>query len=321
MGNDDNDNSSTPVKVVKGEYSGTTYLGDDTDNKITEVAVAYYHSIALASDGTVYAFGYNANGRLGNNSTSSSDTPIKVVNGEYSGTSYLGDNSSNKIISVAAGRNHSVALAADGTVYTWGSSDYGQLGNNSTGTSSDESTPVKVLKGAYSGTTYLGDDSDNKIIAISAGMYHSLALATDGTVFAWGRGDNSQMGNDNSSQNNPIPVKVVEGVYSGTTYLGDNSSNKITAIAAGTYHSLALATDGTVYAWGYGASGSLGYSTTTSSYDEPVKVLDGSYSGTTYLGDDSDNKITAISAGSHSVALAADGTVYAWGLNSEGQLG
>ena len=58
LGNDDNDNSSTPVKVVKGEYSGTTYLGDDTDNKITEVAVAYYHSIALASDGTVYAFGY-----------------------------------------------------------------------------------------------------------------------------------------------------------------------------------------------------------------------------------------------------------------------
>ena len=132
LGNDDNDNSSTPVKVVKGEYSGTTYLGDDTDNKITEVAVAYYHSIALASDGIVYAWGYNGNGRLGNNSTSSSDTPVKVVNGEYSGTSYLGDNSSNKIISVAAGRNHSVALAADGTVYTWGSSDYGQLGKNST---------------------------------------------------------------------------------------------------------------------------------------------------------------------------------------------
>ena len=273
LGNDDNDNSSTPVKVVKGEYSGTTYLGDDTDNKITEVAVAYYHSIALASDGTVYAFGYNANGRLGNNSTSSSDTPIKVVNGEYSGTSYLGDNSSNKIISVAAGRNHSVALAADGTVYTWGSSDYGQLGNNSTGTSSDESTPVKVLKGAYSGTTYLGDDSDNKIIAISAGMYHSVALATDGTVYAWGRNDEGQLGNS-STTDSSTPVKVVGQGGTGYFDMDDvTAPSAPTGLAATSYYG------GAKLSWTANSESDLAeyyvyYSTDNSTYtkysDEPT---------------------------------------------------
>ncbi|MDP7528277.1 MAG: hypothetical protein QGH61_02925, partial [Candidatus Marinimicrobia bacterium] len=297
LGNDEYSNSSTLVQVVKGAYSGTTYLGDDTDNKITMLGSGRHFSIALATDGTVYTWGYGNWGTLGHNSTSSSDTPVKVVNGDYSGTSYLGDNSSNKITAVAQGGQHSIALATDGTVYTWGSSDYGQLGNNSSGDDSDESTPVKVLMGSYSGTTYLGDDSDNKIIAVAAGESHSIALAADGTVFAWGYGSNGQMGNSNSSENNAVPVKVVSGAYSGTTYLGDDSDNKITAISAGS-HSVALAADGTVYAWGRNNEGQLGDNSTTNR-STPVKVLDGAYSGTTYLGDDSDNKITAISAGSH----------------------
>ncbi|MEE9450789.1 MAG: hypothetical protein V3V72_12125, partial [Ignavibacteriaceae bacterium] len=151
---------------------------------------------------------------------------------------------------------HSVGLNADGTVYSWGNNDYGQLGDNST---TQRETPVKVLKGAYSGTTYLGDNADNKIIAVALGQYHSIALAEDGTVYSWGQNNYGQLGDGTEDINRLTPVKVLKGAYSeGTTYLGDNINNKITAVALGYYHSIALAVDGTVYSWGRNHYGQLG---------------------------------------------------------------
>jgi len=162
---------------------------------------------------------------------------------------------------------HTGALHADGSVYTWGSNDDGQLGDNST---TQRNTPVKVLRGAYSGTTYLGDDPSNKIIAIASGYIHSIALAADGSVYTWGDNFSGKLGN-NSITDSYIPVKVLKGEYSGTTYLGDNSSNKIIAIALGYYHSIALAADGSVYTWGYNGYGQLGDNSTTEKHT-PVKV-------------------------------------------------
>ncbi|SVB61851.1 uncharacterized protein METZ01_LOCUS214705, partial [marine metagenome] len=158
----------------------------------------------MATDGTVYAWGRDSEGELGDGNSSNRDVPIKVQDGAYSGTTYLGDDSSNKITAVAAGFHHCIALATDGTIYAWGSNDEGQLGENST---TDRSTPVKVLEGAYSGTTYLGDNSSDKITAVAAGYSHSAALATDGTVYAWGRNDEGQLGNS-STDDSTIPVKV-----------------------------------------------------------------------------------------------------------------
>ena len=70
---------NTPVKVLQGAYSGTTYLGDDSNNKITAVALGYHHSIALATDGTVYTWGYNGWSQLGINSWGNRNTPVKVL--------------------------------------------------------------------------------------------------------------------------------------------------------------------------------------------------------------------------------------------------
>ena len=308
----------TPVGVLAGAYSGTTYLGDDSGNKITAVALGGDHTISLAADGTVYSWGSNGYGRLGDGTTSQRNTPIKVLKGAYSGTTYLGDNSGNKITMVALGYEHSVALAADGTVYSWGYNNSGRLGD---GTTTNRSTPVKVLKGAYSGTTYLGDDPGNKIISVALGFYHSIALAADGTVYTWGDNAHGKLGNNNGTTDSYIPVKVLMGEYSGTTYLGDDANNKITTVALGDYHSMALAADGTVYTWGGSSHGQLGYNSTTAS-STPVKVWQGEYSGTTYLGDDSGNKITSVALGGyHSIAVAADGTVYTWGNNVNGRLG
>jgi hypothetical protein len=95
-------------------------------------------------------------------------------------------------------------LAADSAVYCWGRNDYGQLGDNTT---AKGNTPVKVLKGAYSGTTYLGDNSSNKITAVALGMYHSIALAADNMVYSWGRNNYGQLG-DNTITGHFTPIKV-----------------------------------------------------------------------------------------------------------------
>jgi len=291
--------------VLKGAYSeGTTYLGDNVSNPIIAVAMGEWHSIALAEDGTVYSWGRNWAGQLGDNTTSQRNTPVKVLKGAYSeGTTYLGDNGSNPIIAVVLGKDHSIALTEDGTVYTWGYNNRGQLGDNTT---TQRETPVKVLKGAYSeGTTYLGDNGSNEIIAVAIGDYHSIALAEDGTVYSWGYNNNSQLG-DNTTTQRETPVKVLKGEYSeGTTYLGDNSNNEIIAVALGRIHSIALAEDGTVYSWGDNDYGQLGDGTEDTDRLTPIKVLKGAYSeGTTYLGDNSSNEIIAVALGAyHSIAL------------------
>jgi hypothetical protein len=303
--------SYTPVKVLEGEYAGTTYLGDNPGNKIIAIALGRVHSAALAEDGTVYAWGENGNGQLGNNSATFSPVPVRVHKGEYDGTTYLGDNPGNKIIAVALGNNHSAALAEDGTVYAWGYNFDGALGNNST---TQSATPVKVRKGEYDGTEFLGDNSNNKIIAIALGGYHSAALVEDGKIYIWGSNDRGQLG-DNSTTDRHTPI-----IVNGEGGTGDLAN--ITAVALGGYHSIALAADGSVYTWGENNNGQLGNDNLPTDSDTPVRVLNGMYAGTEFLGDNSNNKIVSVALGLiHSVALSADGSVYTWGYNGEGQLG
>ncbi|MDD2913397.1 MAG: hypothetical protein PHS29_02030, partial [Candidatus Pacebacteria bacterium] len=144
------------------------------------------------------------------------------------------------------------------------------------------------------------------ITKIAAGRYHSLALKSDGTVYAWGGGDYGQLGDgSNNSRLTPIQVKGVGGVG----YLTD-----VIEIAGGTSHSLALKSDGTVFAWGNNTFCQQGNGTTTN-WPTPVQVK--GVGGVGYLTD-----IESIMGGLyHSLALKSDGTVYAWGGNSFGELG
>src|SRR5205823_208038 len=125
---------------------------------VTAIAAGGLHSLALKSDGTVWAWGYNAYGALGNGTAISSSTPVQV-----SGLS--------GVTALAGGYGHSLALKSDGTVRAWGYNYYGELGN---GTAFNDSlTPVQVS--GLSGVT-----------AIAGGEFHSLALKSVGTVSAWG---------------------------------------------------------------------------------------------------------------------------------------
>ncbi|MDB6173335.1 MAG: repeat-containing protein [Chthoniobacteraceae bacterium] len=253
--------------------------------KVIAVAAGERHSLALCSDGTVAAFGYNGSGQLGSGTQNSSSAPVAV--------STAGVLAGKTVITVAAGTSHSLALCSDGTVAAWGLNGSGQLGN---GLTSNSNIPVAVsVAGVLTGKI---------VIAVAAGTSHSLALCSDGTVAAWGLNSSGQLGNGLTSNSN-IPVRIsTAGVLSGKT---------ATAMAAGTAHSLALCSDGTVAAWGLNNLGQLGNGLTGNS-NIPVRVSTaGILSGKT---------VTAMAAGTaHSLALCSDGTLAAWGLNSSGQLG
>jgi len=277
LGNGNNTDSNEPVIVdMSGVLSGKT---------ITAVAAGRYHSLALASDGIVYAWGGNRYGQLGNGNNINSNVPIAV---DTSGV-LLGKT----ITAIAVGSEFSLALTSDGTVYSWGSNNLGQLGNGST---TNTNVPVMaVTNGVLSGKT---------ISAISAGLYHSIALSSDGMIYSWGHNFNGQLGNGNNNNSN-VPVTVnMSGVLSGKT---------ITGITSGGAHVLALDSDGKVYSWGGNYSGQLGIGDNTNS-NVPV-IVDASdvLSGKT---------LTTIAAGyQHSLAVDSDGNVYSWGKNSSGQLG
>jgi len=246
-------------------------------NPAVEIAGGGFHSLALLADGTVRAWGNNAQGQLGNKSTTNSNAPVQVS----------GITSANPAVEIAGGNLHSLALLADGTVLAWGYNAQGQLGNNS---KTQSNAPVMV-----SGIT-----SANPAVEIASGIYHSLALLADGTVLAWGYNVYGQLGNGSTTQS--LTPKPVSGITSG---------NPAVEIAGGDYHSLALLADGTVLAWGFNAQGQLGNTSNTQS-NTPVQVSDIT----------SANPAVEIASGrSHGLAILADGTLRAWGLNSNGQLG
>ena len=276
-------NSNLPVQVE--DPTGTSTL-----TGVIAVAAGSEHSLALKSDGTVLAWGDNANGQLGNNSTTESNVPVQVK--DPTGTSNL-----TGVIAVAAGAFHSLAVENDGSVWAWGSNEWGQLGNNST---TDSDVPVQVKD--PTGTSAL-----TGVIAVAGGWEHSLALKSDGTVWAWGDNDPGELGNNSTTQSN-VPVQVKDPT-------GKSTLAGIIAVAAGEGDSLAVKSDGSVWAWGGNEWGELGDGAFVVSSDLPVQVKDST--GKSYL-----SGVVAVAAGyEHNLALKIDGTVWAWGYNGSGQLG
>jgi len=189
------------------------------------------------------------------------------------------------VTAIAGGLTHSLALSSTGQMLAWGDDTYGELGNGTSNTS----TSIPVAVRLPSGTT---------VTAIAGGGAHSLALTSTGQVLAWGDNYYGQLGN-NSTTNSSTPVTV-------SLPLG----TAVTAIAAGSGHSLALTSTGKVLAWGYNGTGQLGNGSTTDS-STPVAV--GIRLGTT---------VAAIAGGfNHSLALTSTGQVLAWGYNADGELG
>jgi alpha-tubulin suppressor-like RCC1 family protein len=283
-----------------------------------EISSSQYFTAAIKTDGTLWCWGDNTNGNLGDNTSAKKSSPNQTI--AY-GTNWkevscadsstaaiktdgtlwcwgynggqLGDNTVTNRSSpvqtctfgtnwkqVGCGTSHVTAIKTDGTLWCWGRGGYGQLGDN---TDIVKSSPVQTIT---FGTNWK---------QVSCGVGSTAAIKTDGTLWCWGRGDYGQLGN-NTSVNRSSPVQTIAG---GTNWK---------QVSAGYEHTAAIKNDGTLWVWGYNYKGQLGDNTTLFR-SSPVQTIAG---GTNWK---------QVSCGSATTAIKTDGTLWVWGRNAYGQLG
>ncbi|GAB4401821.1 MAG: hypothetical protein OHK0048_19000 [Rhodoferax sp.] len=317
------------ITATLGSVAGSTTL--TVYATFVRVVPGGYHTVALKSDGTLWAWGRNLFGQLGDGTTLDKASPVQI------GTDKTWTQ-------IAAGEFHTVALKSDGTLWAWGSNQFGQLGD---GTLTHRIAPTKIGSAA-------------NWIAIAAGKSHTLAIKKDFTLWAWGNNTYGQLGTDPAAKviNDTIPAQVgVDKNYfsnwtqvsagdkhtvarraDGTIWAwGDNSRGQLgladltdpalpakavtptqvmpaladrwIAIAAGGEHTAAIRTDGRLFTWGANGYGQLGLVGRFGDVGLPTMV-----------GDD-DHWASVSAGGVFNLALKTDGSLWTWGGNNQGQLG
>ena len=296
---------TAPVRVKTPDRN--TYPDLPADFTYLQVSAGASHSLALGSDGNVYAWGYNSDGLLGDGTSSSRHAPVRVKTPDRNTYPDLPEDFT--YLQVSAGDRHSLALGSDGNVYAWGYNGFGRLGD---GTTTTRYTPVRVK--TPDRNTYPDLPADFTYLQVSVGAWHSLALGSDGNVYAWGYNDDGRLGDGTtSSRYTPVRVKTPDR----KTYPDLPKDFTYLQVSAGSQHSLALGSDGNAYAWGYNGNGQLGNNTTSSS-PVPVRVRDPASPTDKSKG----LQAAQVSAGYlHSLAVGSDGNAWAWGYNTFGQLG
>jgi len=264
LGNNSVLNQSSPVQTISG---GTNWK---------QVSSGCGHSAAIKTDGTLWLWGEALNGRLGNNlsSLTKQSSPVQTVS---AGTNWK---------QVSLGTNHSAAIKTDGSLWLWGCGTSGALGQATT--TANQSSPVQ--------TASVGTNWKQVSLGGTSTTSTSAAIKTDGTLWLWGDGTNGILGN-NATTARSSPVQTVSG---GTNWK---------QVSLGSCHSAAIKTDGSLWLWGLAASGRLGNNSTVDQ-STPVQTVSG---GTNWK---------QVSAGTaHTAAIKTDGTLWLWGFGTAGRLG
>ncbi|MDI9308751.1 MAG: T9SS type A sorting domain-containing protein [Limnohabitans sp.] len=286
----------------------------------SKISAGSSHALAIKTNGTLWAWGRNNYGQLGNNSTVDSNIPIQI--GVDTDWAYI-----------SAGDNYCLALKNNGTLWAWGDNANGQLGNGNSGSGNMVLVPTQIGSIVWQ--------------TISAGTDHSLGIQPDGSLWAWGRNNNGKLGNSSTvdsytptqigtstswkevaaSQAHSVGKMTDDSVWT----WGDNTSGQLgngssgttaykttpqnisyasnsTKIAKGYQHTVVRKNNGKLYSWGGNVSGQLGDGSNT---QKTTPVLVNNDSDWDYI----DSKA------SHTVALKTDGSLFSWGNNLYGQLG
>lgn len=269
LGFGDTTNRTTPTALPTTDFDGT----------VISVATGLSYTIALTDNGSVYGWGYNSNGQLGQNDATNRSAPVKIQQSYFGG---------DKVTSIAAGRGRIFAITSAGKLYAWGNNNYGQLG---LGDQASRSIPTEVSRSNF---------GNKNISAIVVGGNQTIALTADNKLYAWGSNTYGELGTgDNTARNIPTLVNI------------SSLNGSIKALAAGDSYSMVLTTAGKIYAWGNNGYGQLGLND-TNNRNIPTEVATTNMDGT----------VAAISAGgSHALALTTTHKLYTWGNNNYGQLG
>ena len=211
LGANDRTNRSSMIQTVSGGFNWV------------KVSCGHYHTGAIKSDGSLWMWGYNNVGQLGDNSVAHKSSPVQTIS---AGLSW---------VMVAGGGYHTAAIKTDNTLWLWGNNAEGQLGVNDR---TNRSSPIQTVSGG----------SNWKSVA--CGANHSGAIKLDGTLWMWGLNDHGQLG-DNSVASKSSPVQTVS---AGTNWK---------YLACGYRHTAAVKTDGSVWCWGLNDFGQLGDNSVT----------------------------------------------------------
>lgn len=282
--------SSVPVQVH--DMPGTGYLQD-----ITDISAGFGFSLALAADSTVFSWGANDYGQLGDGTTLSSDLPVQVLDS-------TGANPLENIVAISAGSFGCLALDDHGRIWSWGSNREGALGRGDSDFDAHKfAYPVRLESGGYL----------DSAIAISCGSLFNYAILSDSTILAWGANGDGQLGND-TTLSSYFPEPVLDSTGTGAM----RSITSVVTTGTGVFgmfgHGLAMDSHGKLWAVGRNYNGQLGDGTTISK-DLPVRVKNST--GSEFIDD-----VHKFAAGSeHSLVLLEDGSVWAWGNNYYGVIG
>ncbi len=282
LGNNSSSSSYFPVQVLSSD--GVTYLSD-----VSYISVGGSHTCAVKTDGTAWCWGYGHYGQLGIGTTTTQYLPVQVLDSDGSGTL-------NNVSQISLGYSFSCALKTDGTMWCWGYNDDGQAGLGYRTYSVGITLPLQS-----------GGSSFTNVSQISAGQSHVCALKSDGTAWCWGDNYYGKLGVNSLDDDKYSPTQVYN-------TLGSGIFSDVSKFSAGSAHTCAVKSDGTVWCWGGNSSGQLGINSTVSK-SIPTQVLDPG--GTGVL-----TNVSQVSAGnSHTCAVKTDGTVWCWGYGGAGRLG
>ena len=294
LGDGTTTNRNTPVRVQQ-KTEAETFVNNTTKWKAVSGGGA--HTVGLAEDGSLWSWGKNDKGQLGDGTKIAKSTPVRVQQKTEAETFV---NNRTKWKTVSAGGSYTVGITEDGSLWSWGDNGSGQLGLGNLGTDASGAAITQI-----SLPQKIGNKTWSAVAVSLSGFSFTVGIDIDGTLWSWGYNGNGELG-DGTTTNRNTPVRVQKETEAGAF---EDNTTKWETVSVGNDHTVGIAEDGTLWSWGLNSSGQLGDGT-NGDKSTPVQVQK---TETTWK--------TVVAGDAYTVAIDIDGTLWSWGSNDSGRLG